>query len=219
MSDIIYLNFVEFMAGVAAVLDKELRWRPFVIRGAGGGRAVAVDVSPEAMETRIVPGMTLAPAERKATDLVTVAPNPAAYRNCSSAIEKIASRYAPAFQNDSRGNWYLAITGTAGLFEVPVDCASRVLRGQSPVSAKISSTTVAGNKPTGKIATRTIRPVGLIHIRQRDEAAFLTRQDIRLLPTSRYPGTIVTEPKVRFGALLFLKTPGNGVSPDIGKVR
>jgi hypothetical protein len=36
MPDIIHLNFVGFMAGVAAVLDKGLRGRPFVIRGPAG---------------------------------------------------------------------------------------------------------------------------------------------------------------------------------------
>jgi nucleotidyltransferase/DNA polymerase involved in DNA repair len=74
---------------------------------------VAADVSPEAIQAGVVPGMALALAERKATDLVTVDPDPAAYRNCSLAVEKIASRYTPAFQSDTRGNWYLDITGTA----------------------------------------------------------------------------------------------------------
>jgi DNA polymerase-4 len=182
MPDIIHLNFVGFMAGVAAVLDKGLRGRPFVIRGTSGGRSVAADVSPEAIEAGIVPGMALALAERKATDLVTIAPDPPAYRNCNAAIERIASRYAPAFQNDSRGNWYLDITGTAGLFGVPVDCASRVLREILADTGLCPAAAVAGNKLTGKVATRTIRPAGLIHIRQGDEAAFLAHQDIWLLP-------------------------------------
>jgi DNA polymerase-4 len=182
MPDIIHLNFVGFMAGVAAVLDKGLRGRPFVIRGASGGRAVATDVSPEAIAAGIVPGMALALAERKVTDLVAVVPDPPAYRNCNAAIEKIVSRYAPAFQNDTRGNWYLDITGTSGLFGVPVDCASRVLKEILADTGLCPATAAAGNKLTGKVATRTIRPAGLIHIRQGDEASFLARQDIRLLP-------------------------------------
>jgi DNA polymerase-4 len=182
MPDIIHLNFVGFMAGVAAVLDTKLRGRPFVIRGTCGGRAVAADVSPEAVEAGIVPGMALVLAERKVTDLVTVAPDPGAYRICNSAIAGIASRYAPAFQNDSRGNWYLDITGTSGLFGVPVDCASRVLKEILADTGLYPATAVAGNKLTGKVATRAIRPMGLIHIRQGDEASFLARQDIGLLP-------------------------------------
>ena len=141
---------------------------------------MAADVSPEAIQAGIVPGMAL--AERKATDLVTIAPDPPAYRNCNAAIEKIVSRYAPAFQNDTWGNWYLDITGTAGLFGVPVDCASRVLKEILADTGLYPATAAAGNKLTGKVATRTIRPVGLIHIRQGDEAAFLAHQDIRVLP-------------------------------------
>jgi DNA polymerase-4 len=182
MRDIIHLNFVGFMAGVAAVLDKGLRGRPFAVRGISGGRAMAADVSPEAVRAGIVPGMALALAERKIPDLVTVAPDPPAYRDCNSAIEKVASRYAPAFQNDSRGNWYLDITGTTGLFGVPVDCASRVLKEILADTGLCPATAAAGNKLVGKVATRAIRPTGLIHIRGGDEAAFLAHQDIRLLP-------------------------------------
>jgi DNA polymerase-4 len=126
--------------------------------------------------------MALALAERKATDLVTVDPDPAAYRNCSLAVEKIASRYAPAFQSDTRGNWYLDITGTTGLFGTPVDCASRVLKEIALDTGLYPAAATAGNKLVGKVATRTIRPTGLIHIRQGDEAVFLAHQDIRLLP-------------------------------------
>jgi DNA polymerase-4 len=126
--------------------------------------------------------MAMALAERKATDLVTVAPDAPAYRNCSLAVERIVSRYAPAFQSDVRGNWYLDITGTTGLFGTPVDCASRVLKEIASDTGLYPAAAAAGNKPVGKVATRTIRPMGLIHIRRGDEAAFLAHQDIRLLP-------------------------------------
>jgi DNA polymerase-4 len=91
-------------------------------------------------------------------------------------------RYSPVFQNDSRENWYLDITGTAGLFGVPADCASRILKEVLTDTGLCPATAAAGNKLVGKVATRAIRLMGLIRIRQGDEAAFLARQDIRLLP-------------------------------------
>jgi DNA polymerase-4 len=182
MRDIIHLNFVGFMAGVAAALDKQLRRRPFVIRGTLGGRAVAADVSAEALQAGIVPGMALTLAEKKARDLVTVAPDPPSYAKCNQAIGKIASRYAPVFQHDGKGNWYLDITGTAGLFGPPADCTSRVLSEVLEDTGMYPAAAAAGTKLVGKVATRTIRPTGLIAIRSGDEGAFLAHQDIRLLP-------------------------------------
>jgi DNA polymerase-4 len=180
MRDIIHLNFVGFMAGVAAATDKQLRGRPFVIRGTAGGRAVAADVSTEAVQAGIVPGTAPALAEKKVRELVTVAPDPLSYVKCNQAIRKIASRYAPVFQNDCKGNWYLDVTGTTGLFGPPVDCASRVLNEILEDTGMCPAAAAAGNKLVGKVATRTIRPAGLIAIRRGDEEAFLARQDIRL---------------------------------------
>jgi DNA polymerase-4 len=182
MRKIVHLNFVGFMAGVAAALDRGLRGRPFVVRGTVGGRAAAVDVSPEGIRAGIVPDMALAAAEKKVGDLVTVEANPGAYHKCNEAIEAISSRYAPAFQHDDKGNWYLDISGTAGLFGPPADCASRILNEVLDDTGLCPATAAAGNKLVGKVATRAIRPSGLIVIRDGEEAAFLAHQDIRLLP-------------------------------------
>jgi hypothetical protein len=92
------------MAGVAAVLDKGLRGRPFVIRGATGGRAVAADVSPEAIQAGIVPGMALTLAERKAIDLATVAPNPPAYRNSITSVQRFLTLPTRSTSMSSMGN-------------------------------------------------------------------------------------------------------------------
>jgi DNA polymerase-4 len=179
---IIHLNIVGFMAGVASSLDKTLQGRPFVIIGTKGGRAIALDASPEAVKAGVFPDMTLSIAEKKITDLVTIPPNPEAYRRCNLAIESISSRYAPVYQSDTKGNWYLDITGTEGLFGPPVDCASRVIKEILEDTGLYPATAAASNKLLGKVATRTIRPTGLIHIREGDEAIFLSHQDINLLP-------------------------------------
>jgi DNA polymerase-4 len=182
MRSIIHLNFVGFMAGVAAALDRGLRGRPFVVSGTVGGRAVAADVSAEALRAGIAPGMALALAEKKLRDLVAVAPDPRSCDRCNQAITAIVSRYAPVFQSDSRGNWYLDVSGTAGLFGPPVDCASRILKEVFEETGMEAAAGAAGNKLVGKVATRAIRPAGLIAIRDGDEETFLARQNIRLLP-------------------------------------
>ena len=179
---ITHLNIIGFKSAVAAAKDKSLRGRPYVIAGAAGGRALALDCSPEAIRQGLAPGMTLAAAERRVKDLAVLPPDLPAYMLMNSELEKVAAQYAPAWENDGAGNLYLDITGTAGLFGPPADCSSRILR-DIYYKAEISpATAVACNKLVSKVATRTIRPTGLIQIRAGTEREFFTHQDIRILP-------------------------------------
>jgi DNA polymerase-4 len=70
-----HLNIVGFKAAVAAAKDRSLRGRPFVIAGASGGRSLALDCSPEAIREGITPGMALAVAQWRITDLTILSPD------------------------------------------------------------------------------------------------------------------------------------------------
>jgi DNA polymerase-4 len=134
------------------------------------------------MKEGISPGMALAAAERKVKNLTVLPPDPAAYETMNKELERIAAVYAPAYESDNQGNMYLDLTGTAGLFGPPADCSSRILREMLEQTGMRPAAAVAGNKLVCKVASRAIRPVGLIHIQAGTEAAFLSRQDIGLLP-------------------------------------
>jgi DNA polymerase-4 len=179
---ICHLNIIGYRAAVAAVMDKNLRGRPYVISGASGGRALVLDVSREALKADIKPGMPLAAAERRIRDLLVLAPNPPAYARVNAVLERIVSQYAPVYQNDTLGNLYLDLSGTTGLFGPTEDCASRVLREIIDETGIESAAAAGSNKLVCKIGTRTIRPTGLIAIREGDEAVFLAHQSIALLP-------------------------------------
>ena len=177
-----HLNIIGFKAAVAAIKDKGLRGRPYVIAGATGGRVLALDCSPEAIRQGVTPGMALAIAERRVKDLAVIHPDIPAYELMNSEIEKVAARYAPVWENDRAGNLYLDITGTTRLFGPPADCSNRVLRDIFDKAEIRPATAVACNKLVSKVATRTIRPTGLIQIHYGTEAEFLSRQDIQILP-------------------------------------
>jgi DNA polymerase-4 len=93
-----------------------------------GGRALVLDLSPEAIKEGISTGMALAVAERRVRDLPVLAPDPRSYAIMNKELEKIASMYAPTYENDQFGNLYLDLTGTTQIFGPAPDCASRVLR-------------------------------------------------------------------------------------------
>jgi DNA polymerase-4 len=143
---------------------------------------LALDCSPEAVREGVLPGTALALAERKLPGLAVLAPDPPAYLAMNKQLERIADIYAPVWENDKAGNLYLDITGTTGLFGPPVDASSRILRLILEETGIIPAAAVAGNKLVSKVATRTIRPLGLIQVQAGTEAEFLAHQDIRLLP-------------------------------------
>ena len=177
-----HLNIVGFRAAVAALEDNTLRGRPYAIAGGSGGRIVVWDVSPEALKADIKPGMALAAAERLVRDLAVIPPDPAAYQKANSALEAVISRYAPAWQNDGGGNIYLDISGTRRLFGHPADCLCHVLNELGEKTGLGAAGAAAANKLVSKVASRTIRPAGLVEIRSGEEASFLAHQDIALLP-------------------------------------
>jgi DNA polymerase-4 len=174
-----HLNFIGFRAAVAALLDRNLRGRPYVITG---GRAVAWDVSPEAIRQNIKPGMALTTAKRIVRDLAIVTPNPTAYAKVNDTFESIISRYTPTWQNDGAGNIYLDITGTKRLFGPPKDCIHHIQDEIEDNLGMEAAAAAATNKLVSKVASRVIRPEGLIEVSPGEEAAFLTHQDIALLP-------------------------------------
>jgi len=177
-----HLNIVGFRAAVAALEDSALSGRPYVIAAASGGRVIAWDVSPEAIKQNIRPGMALSAAERLVRGLTVVPPNPAAYQKANNVLETVIRRYAPAWQNDGNGNLYLDITGTRKLFGPPADCTCHIQNEINDNLGIKAAAATATNKLVSKVASRAIRPLGLIEVRPGDEAAFLAHQDITLLP-------------------------------------
>ncbi|GHV92921.1 hypothetical protein AGMMS50268_34240 [Spirochaetia bacterium] len=125
------------------------------------------------MKEGLCPGMALAVAERRVKDLPVLAPDPPSYAIMNKELEKIAGVYAPACENDQFGNLYLDLTGTTRIFGPPADCTSRILREMLEQIGIRPATAVAGNKLICKIATRTIRPMGLIQVQAGTEADFL----------------------------------------------
>jgi DNA polymerase-4 len=179
---IVHLNITGFKAAVAAVKDKSLRGLPYVIAGTAGGRSLALDCSPEAVRQGVTPGMALTIAERKIKGLIVLPPDNSAYRTMNTELEKAAAHYAPAWENDKAGNLYLDITGMRNIYGSPAEHSNRIMREIIEQIYIKPAAAVASNKLVSKVATRAIRPAGLIQIKNGTEAEYLSHQDIRILP-------------------------------------
>jgi len=182
MEAILHLNLISFRSIASVMKDSSLKNKPFVIAGRVGAQDVAQDVSVHALREGLYPGIPLSHAQRLVKNLTILPPDPAHYFSVNQEIEKLISRYSPVWQNDGNGNIYLDVTGTRRLFGPPADCAC-LIQNEMQSKIKIEPAAAAGaNKLVCKVATRTIRPEGLIEIRPGDERSFLSHQDIKLLP-------------------------------------
>lgn len=181
-ASIVHLNVVDFASSVAMAADRSLRDRPFVIGGASASRAVLLGVSRRAREEGLSVGMTLGDAERRVRGLRVLSPDPAACAAAQSAMERVVSRYSPAIQDDSGGHLYFDLAGTSRLFGAPLDVIVRIRNEIAEAVGVDATVALAANKLTAKVATRSIRPFGIVGVRRGEESSFLAEQDASLLP-------------------------------------
>lgn len=181
-SHIIHINVTDFAVAVATCKNSSLTDRPFVIAKEGSSRPIVISVSQRAREEGIWSGMSLAKAIRMVPSLAVIRPDASACAQADAELTKIASAYAPAFQADPGGHLFLDLTGTNRLFGPSVDCAVRIRNRIHDRLRMEITVAVASNKLVAKVGTRAIRPSGIAHVKWGDEASFLARQDIALLP-------------------------------------
>jgi DNA polymerase-4 len=181
-ASVVHLNVVGFPAAVAVTKKRELADRVFVIAGAQASRAVVLDVSRRARELGLEAGMPLSLAERSVRDLLILPPDPISSAMVNAEMEHIAARYAPIVQNDSGGHLYLDLEGTSRLFGPHIDVAIRIKNEIVEAIGVEPAVGVARNKLVAKVATRSMRPDGVVYIRAGEERPFLDSQDAQILP-------------------------------------
>ncbi|WP_320130077.1 DNA polymerase [uncultured Sphaerochaeta sp.] len=179
---IIHINVTDFAAAVAIAKQPFLADTAFAIAKEGTSRRIIITPSRRAFEEGVRSGMPVATAIRLLPSLQLVPPDTVSYAKANAAIMKIALQYSPTIQEDSGGHVYLDVAGTSRLFGPSVDCAVRIRNEMHDQLSLEPAVAVSANKLVSKIGTRTIRPCGITQIRNGEEAAFLSRQDVSLLP-------------------------------------
>lgn len=179
---IVHINVTGFASAVAMARDSALRDRVFVVAESRAGRAVLLDVSPQALREGLAPGMALSEAERRVRNLRVLAPDPVALARAGREMLAAVQPFAPLVEQAPGGHLYLDLSGTSRLFGPPQDTAIRIRRNIIERLNLDPALAVAPNKLTAKVATRTLRPAGFASIRMDEAADFLSWQDITLLP-------------------------------------
>lgn len=181
-AEIIHINVTDFAAAVAVCTEPMLARKAFIIAKEGSSRPVVISVSPNARDEGIHVGMPVATAIRMLPSVTIIHPDSSACAKADATLHEIASHYCPTIQSDSGGHLFLDMQGTSRLFGPPVDCAVRIRNRIHERLGMDIAVAVASNKLVAKVGTRAIRPSGIAQVNGGEEAAFLARQEVGLLP-------------------------------------
>lgn len=181
-ANIIHVNVTDFAASVAVAAEPSLARKPFIIAKEGTARPIVIAVSPAAREEGVYCGMPVATALRMVPSVLVIHPDLSACAKADAVLSDLASRFSPSVQSDPGGHLFLDVRGTSRLFGPPVDCALRIRNRIHDLLGMAPAVAVASNKLVAKVGTRAIRPSGITEVKGGDEAAFLAKQDVALLP-------------------------------------
>ncbi len=203
---IVCFGIPRLAVALAQLDDPTLRTRPVAVAFAHTSRAMIHEVSPEAEDAGVVPGLQTNQARRRCPTLQLVPPNPSRVSQAHHALMPFITPIAPIWESYRPGHFYLDLTGTTRLFGATCDTTMRLERD---VSARLGLQAVAGigtNKLVAHMASSLLTPPQLCDVRAGSEQDFLSPLPVSTLPGLRGPGGITLQTRL---ADLNLQTIGD----------
>lgn len=173
-----------FGIALARAGDASLRNRPVALAPTHTPRAVVREVSHEASDEGIEPGMSVELAWRLCPGLRLVPPDSSRLRAAHRALQQTIVPFTPTWESIRPGSLFLDLTGTTRLFGPSIDTAVRIGRALAHQQGLNGMIGLAGNKLVSQLAATTLeRSPQVFSIHPGSEQPFLAP-----LPTTRLPG-------------------------------
>jgi DNA polymerase-4 len=185
---IVCFGIPRLAVALARLDDPTLRTRPVAVAFTHTSRAMIHEVSSEAEEAGVVPGLQADQARRRCPSLRLVPPNPTRVAQAHHALMPFMTPIAPIWESYRPGHFYLDLTGTTRLFGATCDTTMRLERD---VSAWLGLQAVAGigtNKLVAHMASSLLTPPQLCDVRAGSEQDFLSPLPVSTLPGLQGPG-------------------------------
>ena len=185
---IVCLCIPRFEVALARLDAPSLRTRPVAVASAHASRAIIREVSPEAEDAGVIPGLQVDRARRRCPSLRLVPPNPTRVAQAHHALVSFMTPIAPVWESFRPGHFYLDLTGTTRLFGTTCDTTMRLERD---VTSRLGLEAVAGigtNKLVAQMASSILTPPQLCDVRAGSEQDFLSPLSVSTLPGLRGPG-------------------------------
>lgn len=181
---IVCLRIPSFEIALARLEDEDLRTRPVAV-AAPFGRAVLREVSHEAQQEGLSPGMDVDQARWLCPALRLLPPSGSRVRRGQQALQQIVSRFAPVWEPITPGHLFLDLTGTQRLFGAATDTASRIGGEIIQRHGLEAALGVGSNKLVTQVATTLVQPAELYDVRPGNERPFMAPLPPAVLPELR----------------------------------
>ena len=184
---IVCLGIPRFEVALARLDDPALRTRAVAVASAHASRAIIREVSSEAEEAGVTPGLPADQARRRCPSLRLVHPNPSRVAHAHHALLPSITPVAPVWESYKPGHFFLDLTGTTRLFGAACDTTMRLERD---ISQRLGLQSVAGvgtNKLVAQMASSVLTPPQLCDVRAGSEQDFLLPLPVSTLPGLRGP--------------------------------
>lgn len=163
--------------------DAALRNRPVAVAPVHTSRALIREVSLEASQEGLQPGMSVELARMLCPALRIVAPDSSRVQAAHRQLQQRVLACAPAWESIRPGSLFLDFTGTTRLFGPPIDTATRLGRELTRHQGWDSVIGLAGSKLVSQLAATTLkRPPQVLWIHPGSEPPFLAPLPSMLLP-------------------------------------
>jgi len=180
---IVYMQIPSFGIALARAGDASLRNRPVAMAPVHTPRALLREVSYEAFNEGIGPGMSVDLARRICPGLRLVPPDSSRLRTAHRELQRTILPLAPAWESIRPGSLFVYLTGTTRLFGPPIDTAARIGRELMHRQGFNSVIGLAGSKLVSQLAATTLeRPPQVLSIHPGSEQPFLAPLAATLLP-------------------------------------
>ena len=187
---IVCVQIPSFGIALARAGNASLRNRPVAMAPVHTPRALVREVSQEALNEGIEPGISVELARRVCPDLRLVRPDSSRLWTAHRELQRTILSLAPAWESIRPGSLFLDLTGTTRLFGPPIDTAARIGRELIHRQGWNSVIGLAESKLVSQLAATTLeRPPQVFSIRAGSEQPFLAP-----LPTTLLPGLDRAQP-------------------------
>ena len=154
--------------------ESALRSRPIAIGTLPSAGACLREVSQEASEDGVRPGMSVELARRLCPRMQIFPPNPLQAAAVHQRLQHIMAEYAPVWEPVGPGHVFLDLTGTQRLFGPAVDTAMRIEREVIRRERLTGVLGVGTNKLVSRVATTLVQPPQLCEVRPGLEPTFMS---------------------------------------------
>jgi DNA polymerase IV len=179
---IAYFRIPSFEIALARRHDSALRHWPVAIAPTHSARACLREVSQEASDDGLRPGMSVEVARRLCPAIHLLPSDPLRVNTAQRNLECIVAEFAPVWEPVHPGHLFLDLTGTRRLFGPAIDTAVRIEREIIRREQLTGVLGVGTNKFVSRMAATVVHPPELCEVRPGLESNFLSPLPVSLLP-------------------------------------